>query len=115
MNADWPAKAACLGMTTDRFFPERGSNARQQQSICRMCPVRAECFAANIDEAFGIWGGQSFEFRRYIPTSDTSSARAVRVAMWRFETSGSDEDRADLLALVDSCRADDFKASRAAA
>lgn len=51
MRLDWPDRAACAGVPTNVFFPERGGRARdcyeEARAICAACPVRWEC----LDEA----------------------------------------------------------------
>lgn len=53
----WHANAACRGMGTELFFPEKGEDARPAKAICSTCPVAAPCGAATGDH--GIWGGMS--------------------------------------------------------
>lgn len=58
----WHANAACSGMGTELFFPERGEDARPARAICSGCPVVAPCAAAADD--YGVWGGMSGRQRR---------------------------------------------------
>jgi len=66
----WRDKAACRGMETNLFFPERGDNTAIKQAIevCYGCEVRLECLAFAmqflVSELPGIWGGKSHRQRR---------------------------------------------------
>jgi WhiB family transcriptional regulator, redox-sensing transcriptional regulator len=64
----WHAQAACQGMGTDTFFPERGQDARPAAAICDGCDVRADCLAAAlaVQDTQGIWGGLSQRGRRVL-------------------------------------------------
>lgn len=64
----WIEKAACSGMSTDWFFPERGdcvSGARAKE-VCGRCEVREDCleWAIEVNVGFGIWGGLTEGERR---------------------------------------------------
>ena len=67
---NWRNNAACLGMDTNVFFPERGDvvAVRLAQATCAACPVRDECLAdavATDDHGgFGIRGGVGPKQRR---------------------------------------------------
>ncbi|WP_035874547.1 WhiB family transcriptional regulator [Kitasatospora cheerisanensis] len=63
---EWQARAACRGMDSSVFFSPPGESGadrrrreRRARSVCRVCPVRADCaaFAVHTREAFGVWGG----------------------------------------------------------
>lgn len=60
-DQSWFDRAACAGLDTDWFFPDRGESTRQCKAICRRCPVRVEClqFALEANELMGIWGGMA--------------------------------------------------------
>lgn len=81
--------AACAGMDTDAFFPERGTaqiTARDAKKVCNggdgvpACPALKECleYALERKERFGIWGGKSERERARI-------AKQRRVAAARRE------------------------------
>jgi WhiB family redox-sensing transcriptional regulator len=55
---DWFRDAACRGLDTNLFFPEKGEPADAKQ-VCETCPVTIECLALGIDERQGIWGNTS--------------------------------------------------------
>jgi WhiB family redox-sensing transcriptional regulator len=80
--------AACLGMSTDLFFPPEniggprkgrgvpGEKERIEQAkeICRRCPVRQECLEWSIGSPHrgmevGIWGGMDTAERRKYASS----------------------------------------------
>ena len=63
---DWRLLGACRIRDTARFFESEGEGAvatryREQhaKSLCRQCPVRAECAAHALSrpERHGVWGG----------------------------------------------------------
>jgi len=61
----WKQHAACRGMDTNIFFPERGGNTKRAKAICAKCPVRQECEDYADPEKFGIWGGLAEIERRH--------------------------------------------------
>ena len=68
LQAEWRNRAACLGMDTDLFFPEKTENAAEAKQVCLSCPVREPCLEeamslAGADDS-GIWGGASPDDRR---------------------------------------------------
>jgi WhiB family redox-sensing transcriptional regulator len=63
---DWIKKAACRGMDTDLFFPERGESTREAKAVCETCTVRQECGEYGFMEKIGIWGGTTEYYRRRI-------------------------------------------------
>jgi WhiB family transcriptional regulator, redox-sensing transcriptional regulator len=69
----WYDQAACHDLGPDGFYTDdlgRGYAASQRirhaKQICAGCPVRDDCLTANIDEAYGIWGGTTPLERRHI-------------------------------------------------
>jgi len=63
---DWQIKGLCRGRDSAQFFHpdgERGSSRGRREaaakSVCRACPVRAECaaHALAVREPYGVWGG----------------------------------------------------------
>ena len=63
---DWYDYGLCKDKDTSMFFPETGDNsqAKKAMTLCKSCPVRAECLshALTNHEGFGVWGG--FTVRR---------------------------------------------------
>ncbi len=57
----WWSDAACKGLDSDLFFPERGHTSRKAKQVCSGCPVRAEClaYALELNERFGTWGNKT--------------------------------------------------------
>jgi WhiB family redox-sensing transcriptional regulator len=58
----WTNYGACLGMSTELFFPigeTASGQAELAKGICRRCPVREECLQDALDNRIkhGIWGG----------------------------------------------------------
>ena len=78
----WQARANCMGVDPDLFFPERGSSTREAKEVCRGCVVRVECleFAISNGEKFGIWGGMSERERRRVRRQRVLQARGISAA-----------------------------------
>lgn len=57
----WLDSGNCKGMDPSIFFPETENvkTTKNAVSICKSCPVRAEClsYAIKNEETFGVWGG----------------------------------------------------------
>ena len=72
----WVVDAACKGMPTNLFYPERGEPTKPALEVCKPCPVKAECLQYSIDnsERWGVWGGMTERQRRRI-RSDRYQAR----------------------------------------
>ena len=75
----WQARANCMGVDPELFFPERGSSTREAKEVCRGCVVRSECleFAIANSEKFGIWGGMSERERRRVRRARLLQQREV--------------------------------------
>jgi WhiB family redox-sensing transcriptional regulator len=76
---DWKARANCMGVDPDLFFPERGMSTREAKEVCRGCVVREDCleYALANGEKFGIWGGLSERERRRIRRARALIRRGV--------------------------------------
>jgi WhiB family redox-sensing transcriptional regulator len=63
--SDWSARGICAGADPDALFVE-GKQQRLAKTVCRACPVIAECLADALDNRteFGIWGGMTERERR---------------------------------------------------
>lgn len=72
----WVKHAACKGVDTNLFYPERGEPTRHALEVCKPCTVKAECLQYAIDnsERWGVWGGMTERQRRRI-RSDRYQAR----------------------------------------
>lgn len=68
MLYDWMSEAACQGVDSDLFFPERGDAVSGAKAVCRRCPVREDCLEHALvnHEHHGIWGGTSERERKRI-------------------------------------------------
>jgi WhiB family redox-sensing transcriptional regulator len=63
----WHNLAACRGVDPSLMFPDRGDKTKETvEQLCHHCAVVDECFAAGINETFGIWGGMSERRRRLV-------------------------------------------------
>lgn len=64
---DWAERAACRGMDTNLFYPEKEGlrSTAQVKVICQRCPVQLDCleYATRWDEP-GVWGGRGQKARR---------------------------------------------------
>ena len=74
----WQARANCMGVDPDLFFPERGASTREAKEVCRGCVAREDCleFALDNGEKFGIWGGMSERERRRLRRARAIERRA---------------------------------------
>jgi WhiB family transcriptional regulator, redox-sensing transcriptional regulator len=74
----WQARANCMGVDPDLFFPERGASTREAKEVCRGCVVREDCleYALDSGEKFGIWGGMSERERRRLRRARAIERRA---------------------------------------
>jgi WhiB family redox-sensing transcriptional regulator len=69
-DQSWRDHAACKGLDTNLFFPERGDmlGTRIAIRVCETCPVQTECrdYSLQFSEntISGIWGGMSGLGRR---------------------------------------------------
>lgn len=79
---DWRDDALCAGRETEVFFPEGDQPTIIAKSICRRCPVRADCLAHAIEngERYGIWGGFS-EHTRDLLVARIAATTAAAAAM----------------------------------
>lgn len=78
IDRSWQPVALCRGSHSHLFFPpsnaerkeERERREMRAKSICKVCPVNAECleYALAIREPYGIWGGLTETERRSMLT-----------------------------------------------
>ncbi len=80
-DRSWQARANCMGVDPDLFFPERGASTREAKEVCRGCVVREDCleFALANGEKFGIWGGMSERERRRLRRSRNLQRREAMI------------------------------------
>ena len=64
VRPDWWDDAACRGLGTRLFFPERGEDHKQAKAVCVGCDVVETCRDEGMAEKFGIRGGLSERQRR---------------------------------------------------
>ena len=78
----WQARANCMGVDPDLFFPERGASTREAKEVCRGCVAREDCLEYALDngEKFGIWGGMSERERRRLRRARALARRDVASA-----------------------------------
>ena len=64
VRPDWWDHAACRGLGTRLFFPQRGEDHKQAKAVCASCTVIETCRDGGMAEKFGIRGGLSERQRR---------------------------------------------------
>jgi WhiB family redox-sensing transcriptional regulator len=68
LAVEWYQDAACAGMDTELFFPERGGSTTAARAVCASCTVRDECLAYALEDedafSWGVWGGTVPKERR---------------------------------------------------
>lgn len=62
----WLDQGLCAQVDPEAHFPDEGGGSVQSaKSVCRRCPVKAECLALAIErDEFGVWGGTTRGERR---------------------------------------------------
>jgi len=84
---DWAKDAACRGMDSDLFFPEKGGTAPRlldkARATCAICTVVDDClaYAMNNKERHGFWGGLSERQRRRLESGSPEKVKATADAM----------------------------------
>jgi len=65
---EWTRDALCAQTDPEAFFPDKGGSTRPAKSVCRDCPVLAECrdYALARGDLHGVWGGLSERERRRV-------------------------------------------------
>jgi WhiB family redox-sensing transcriptional regulator len=63
--SDWTSLGRCAGTDPDALFVQ-GKAQRAAKTVCKGCPVVAECLADALDNRteFGVWGGMTERERR---------------------------------------------------
>ena len=71
VGGNWRQRAACLTEDPELFFPIGSTGpairqAEEARTICRRCPVVAECLTWALDAGVehGVWGAQTEDERR---------------------------------------------------
>ncbi len=66
LDQDWRALALCAEHDPDLWFAPGAIEHTQAKSICRKCPVRADClgYAMTAPVDHGVWGGLTERERR---------------------------------------------------
>ena len=71
---DWHDAAACRGLDSEIFFPEKGQPTLRAKAACAVCPVREQCLEHALEtDAWGVWAGSSLTDRRKLKTADESA------------------------------------------
>lgn len=75
---EWASQGLCHKADPDVLFV-RGAAQNLAKTVCRSCPVRAECLADALDNhvEYGVWGGMTERERRAL------LRRRPDVASWR--------------------------------
>lgn len=65
-DQDWRAYGLCSQSDPDLWFAVGAMEHKAAKTICRKCPVRAQCLSYAMDEPVdhGIWGGLTERERR---------------------------------------------------
>ncbi len=64
LRPPWMAEAACRGVATSVFFPERGESPERARELCERCPVRGPCLDYAVSEDVeGWWAATSARHR----------------------------------------------------
>lgn len=84
--AEWMAHRACTDEDADLFHPAGEEfppgAAEPAKAICRRCPVRARCLAFGVaaGDRWGVYGGLTYQERKYIKRSRDQWAAEMAVA-----------------------------------
>lgn len=72
----WVDEALCAEVGGDLWFPEKGDNPTAAVTMCRRCPVAAECLdhALVNNEHHGVWGGVSTKNRQRLRRAEPGPA-----------------------------------------
>lgn len=79
---DWRHRAACRDEDPELFFPIGTDGPAHRQAaaattVCRRCPVQAECLEHALGaEDFGVWGGMAEHERRALKRRTTRARTA---------------------------------------
>ena len=107
MNEFWREDAACRGMDTAIFFPERGEDHSLARSICAGCPVSAECLEEARTMSFrpqGVWGGTSERGRRTMPKVRRLAPTAMSAAISHATNAGYQKHQRVGVKACDECK-----------
>lgn len=72
----WFQSAACLGVETELFFPNRGESVAEAKAVCAACAARIACadYALKSGQRHGIWGGLTERERRRLRSQRRSNS-----------------------------------------
>lgn len=76
---EWTYAALCAQVDFEIFFPDKGESPSPAKSVCRACPVVAECLAFGMDDPYGIYGGMTARERSRLRNS-TGAARRLALS-----------------------------------
>lgn len=81
-DLDWRAHAECGRVDPDLFFAPGAREHKIAKSICRECPVRAQCLSYAMEKVIdhGIWGGLTERERRRRRRENAAASRLVSAA-----------------------------------
>jgi WhiB family transcriptional regulator, redox-sensing transcriptional regulator len=86
---DWQRHAACRDTDIAVFFhpegerdPSRARRVERAREVCARCPVVEPCraWARQVEEPYGVWGGESEDERRALLARRRRDARRGRAA-----------------------------------
>ena len=76
LDQNWRAEGLCAAKDPDIWFSVGAVEHKYAKTICRQCPVQAEClrYAMEAPVEHGIWGGMTERERRRARRKRDSSA-----------------------------------------
>lgn len=90
-DRDWLHRAACQGLDTNLFFPEKGMVPKEIKEVCERCPVQTDCleYALSIPQSqdlTGVFAGTSARQRRKMRLDQQGpAATSSTILIWDAE------------------------------
>ncbi|MFF2612285.1 WhiB family transcriptional regulator [Kitasatospora sp. NPDC058046] len=77
----WRDFAVCRDEKPDLFYSDQPTDIEAAKSVCRGCPVQAECLAGALDrrEPAGVWGAMSHEERQVVLAPVLAAEKAEKL------------------------------------
>lgn len=74
----WSRDALCAQVGDhDLWYPAKGGSSREARSVCKVCPVKAEClqWALDTDQRYGVLGGTTERERAALKKGDVATCQ----------------------------------------